>query len=473
MLPRGGQTILSKEEEAFLIHTIETFEKWQLPLLRKSVIEIARSYMLELGKKISSTAGLNDWFSAFMLSELWRNHILPSHCSSGFSRAGVYPYDPRAVTKEKLLIPPSSSTCSSTQLESNDDIGLLNHRNCRLNRSSSCNAFSTEALDATTTPLQQIAPVSATKLAINASSISNIQYGKSISLEPHSVQATLSGLLDIPVCLNGNDHHASLSSILMPQSTEIQNDASYVNFGPPGLISNGITMLGSHEQSLNAVSMVNIDTAPAQPNPLEAITNAINGFLTPSVPLSNEKRRFVLERPYGESLTSVEALRKVNEKEKFDFKRKKRTSIAREERKKSEKVRSKRGRKPTNRAKKNLELMHFDELSNENDPTRASIIYSQQTTSSCVPSTVPYFTQADVNLHFNQTVNNPYSYPLPTVNCFRCDQILFANGYYAKCTGCTKICCFSCANGYYKSTTTYFVCEHCSLHRCLISTQLM
>ncbi|CAF4569986.1 unnamed protein product [Rotaria sp. Silwood2] len=445
MLPRGGQTILSKEEEAFLIHTIETFEKWQLPLLRKSVIEIARSYMLELGKKISSTAGLNDWFSAFMLSELWRNHILPSHCSSGFSRAGVYPYDPRAVTKEKLLIPPSSSTCSSTQLESNDDIGLLNHRNCRLN-------------------------------------------------QPHSVQATLSGLLDIPVCLNGNDHHASLSSILMPQSTEIQNcpststvfgqamrtlysfaldDASYVNFGPPGLISNGITMLGSHEQSLNAVSMVNIDTAPAQPNPLEAITNAINGFLTPSVPLSNEKRRFVLERPYGESLTSVEALRKVNEKEKFDFKRKKRTSIAREERKKSEKVRSKRGRKPTNRAKKNLELMHFDELSNENDPTRASIIYSQQTTSSCVPSTVPYFTQADVNLHFNQTVNNPYSYPLPTVNCFRCDQILFANGYYAKCTGCTKIFCFNCANGYYKSTTTYFVCEHCSLHRCLISTQLM
>ncbi|CAF4828429.1 unnamed protein product, partial [Rotaria sp. Silwood2] len=79
--------------------------------------------------------------------------------------------------------------------------------------------------------------------------------------------------------------------------------------------------------------------------------------------------------------------------------------------------------------------MDFDELSNENDPTRASIIYSQQTTSSCVPSTVPYFTQANVNLHFNQTVNNPYSYPLPTVNCFRCYQILFANGYYAKCTG--------------------------------------
>ncbi|CAF4828439.1 unnamed protein product [Rotaria sp. Silwood2] len=59
------------------------------------------------------------------------------------------------------------------------------------------------------------------------------------------------------------------------------------------------------------------------------------------IPLSNEKRRFVLERPYGESLTSVEALRKVHEKEKFDFKRKKLTSITREERQKSEKVRSK------------------------------------------------------------------------------------------------------------------------------------
>ncbi|CAF3032898.1 unnamed protein product [Rotaria socialis] len=63
---RGGHTIFSTEEEEFLVHTVEIFEKWQLPLLRKSLIDIARSYMLELGKKISRTAPLLDWFSGFM-----------------------------------------------------------------------------------------------------------------------------------------------------------------------------------------------------------------------------------------------------------------------------------------------------------------------------------------------------------------------------------------------------------------------
>lgn len=63
---RGGQTILSTTEEEFLVHTVEVFEKWQLPLLRESAINIARSYMLELGKNISRTARLHDWFSGFM-----------------------------------------------------------------------------------------------------------------------------------------------------------------------------------------------------------------------------------------------------------------------------------------------------------------------------------------------------------------------------------------------------------------------
>lgn len=64
--PRGGRTILHCEEEKFLVETIEIFEKWQLPLLRQNVIEIARNYMIELGKQISPTATLNEWFSSFM-----------------------------------------------------------------------------------------------------------------------------------------------------------------------------------------------------------------------------------------------------------------------------------------------------------------------------------------------------------------------------------------------------------------------
>ncbi|CAF3129795.1 unnamed protein product [Rotaria sp. Silwood2] len=64
--PRGAKPILSSEEELFLVQTIEIFEKCQLPLLRRSVIEIARAFMTELGKKISPTVQLTDWFISFM-----------------------------------------------------------------------------------------------------------------------------------------------------------------------------------------------------------------------------------------------------------------------------------------------------------------------------------------------------------------------------------------------------------------------
>ena len=64
--PRGARTILTVEEEGFLVQTIEIFEKWQLPLLRRNVIEIARNYMLQLDKKISPTAPLTEWFNSFM-----------------------------------------------------------------------------------------------------------------------------------------------------------------------------------------------------------------------------------------------------------------------------------------------------------------------------------------------------------------------------------------------------------------------
>jgi hypothetical protein len=64
--PRGARPILSLEEEQLLIQTIETFQQWQLPLLRQDVIGIARAYMLELGKTIDPNAQLKEWFSSFM-----------------------------------------------------------------------------------------------------------------------------------------------------------------------------------------------------------------------------------------------------------------------------------------------------------------------------------------------------------------------------------------------------------------------
>ncbi|CAF1294572.1 unnamed protein product, partial [Rotaria sordida] len=92
------------------------------------------------------------------ISELWKKHVLKGHCSSGFAKAGIYPFDPRAISKEKLLVPPTSTTMVSpatiAQQTSSDDSIINYSPRQRVNRSASCDHFSNTALNLTTTTLR-------------------------------------------------------------------------------------------------------------------------------------------------------------------------------------------------------------------------------------------------------------------------------------------------------------------------------
>ena len=68
---RGAKTILSKEEEGFLVHVIQTFPQWRQSMTPPSVKEIAKNYMLELGRNTSVDSPLNEWFYAF--KKRWEN----------------------------------------------------------------------------------------------------------------------------------------------------------------------------------------------------------------------------------------------------------------------------------------------------------------------------------------------------------------------------------------------------------------
>ena len=62
-------------------------------------------------------------------------------------------------------------------------------------------------------------------------------------------------------------------------------------------------------------SVTNISVQGLPTTTLNALTTAINNHMTSSQQITTKRKR-VVERPYGESLTTVEALLKVNEKEK-------------------------------------------------------------------------------------------------------------------------------------------------------------
>jgi hypothetical protein len=70
----GAKTILSREEEEFLIHVIHKYQQWQQPLTRSDLISIARTYMIELNKKnISNDSLLREWFLCF--EQRWKEDI--------------------------------------------------------------------------------------------------------------------------------------------------------------------------------------------------------------------------------------------------------------------------------------------------------------------------------------------------------------------------------------------------------------
>jgi hypothetical protein len=73
--------------------------------------------------------------------------LLPGHCSGGFSKAGIYPFDKRAISKEKLLQPVATAEVDATITISNtidnaDYVALPTTTVCRLRRLSCPNISS-------------------------------------------------------------------------------------------------------------------------------------------------------------------------------------------------------------------------------------------------------------------------------------------------------------------------------------------
>ncbi|CAF5137803.1 unnamed protein product, partial [Rotaria magnacalcarata] len=96
-----------------------------------------RSLLMDHNTKTNSAPIPKQKF-ALLISELWKNHVLKGHCSGDFAKAGIYPYEPRAISNEKLP-EPSSSNDESTCV---DDSAVIHQPVNRLTRSASCEQLS-------------------------------------------------------------------------------------------------------------------------------------------------------------------------------------------------------------------------------------------------------------------------------------------------------------------------------------------
>ncbi|CAF4223290.1 unnamed protein product [Rotaria magnacalcarata] len=216
-----------------------------LDVVTRTKVKTAWRKLLHQHKFKTNSAPIDKVKFAYLIKDLWQNNLLKSRCQGGFAKAGIYPFDPRAVSKEKLLSPPSSIGLHDNQVSlpilRSDSNGNMVHRNRStntsrtINRSSSCINLSTLSLDLTMTTLEFLTG--------------------SNSKNSHSIPQTNEALL----------HRMTTSS----------NSAS--------------TIIDTSTNSVNDITSHNSSTNTS--NALNALTKAINNHMTSSQQITNNKRK--------------------------------------------------------------------------------------------------------------------------------------------------------------------------------------
>ncbi|CAF4331569.1 unnamed protein product [Rotaria magnacalcarata] len=295
-----------------------------------------------------------------------------------------------------MLIPPYS-TFSNTNTNSNDDSVLIK-RTPRVTRSSSCDTFSTAALNATTTPLQRAPPISSVPEPINYSSIKITLCGISSILVPQLPETQTIGNAIQTLYSEQVENSSNVAYDAVPDQcnwndTGIKLFENNENLYDPFHSSIELVHQPHTSSRLNQSSTTisdrspNITTNNSRNSSFEVLTNVISNFLTPSFSLPSKKRKFIIERPHGKSLTSMDAIYKINQNEK----------------------RSR--RKPKTLTKPTFETFDVEEASNDTNANVMPMI-SCHSHVPYIPSQMPYSTQIHAPYGYNQSLKDFYSYSI-------------------------------------------------------------
>ncbi|CAM4801350.1 unnamed protein product [Rotaria magnacalcarata] len=302
------------------------------------------------------------------VAELFKNSILPSHCASGFLKSGFYPYDPPVISKEKLLEPPTVMTsfsyqhvaCSNSIDKSFSNFNDLALRACpSTTRLSSCpNILLTGPMEVATQTSTQCNLSSATSKSPLNCLITTNQVGLDMNNLSNSIllnstmkdlttssviffnasnivvdnkpvvyndneNKTYTDLINVSMVTNTNNNQALTSpSMCFNQNLYADNMSTFASTSKHCVAPPPVTHLNANASNNSCeISSNDYSTLPPNQNDklttqtaLNSIAIAIDKHMSPMITSINKCKRMV-ERLYEESLTSVEAYLKTQEKE--------------------------------------------------------------------------------------------------------------------------------------------------------------
>lgn len=427
------------ELECLPPHTTTLLQPLDVVTLHK-VKTAWRTLLTEHNTKTNSAPIGKAKFS-LMISDLWTNYVLKGHCSGGFSKAGIYPFDPRAVSKEKLIGPSSSSNTTNTSedLTNMDDVPPMLISSSSYDQSS--NIDPVHSTTATQTDGDQ--------WILSANPTQTITMTTSSTIPADSSPGT-STITPTPSNLSLSTTATTTCAIfpLLPDAIDDSNSSNTPVF-----------------TDLTDQRITSLDHSVSTPRaPLDVLTNVINQYMTTSSTRTTEnQRRQQVDRHQGESLTTEEVLTRLEEKEKA----KKRKICAASKKNSTNGAPKKRGRPPKIAQQQTIgEIDQSSQLDQWgiSDPTSSSLIIDQN-----------LVIQQNSNNYSSVSANPPYHALLyqsqqPSQNrpsCYRCSVMLF--GSFTNCTKCERLCCSMCVQAYFFSYP--ITCEYCALQTAISQVQ--
>ncbi|CAM2728659.1 unnamed protein product [Rotaria socialis] len=549
-----GNKILSDGEEKFLIHVIHKFQEWQHPLTRSDFTSIARTFMIEMNKKkitedslelsnIAWTMVKTNWRKllqnhyketnaepvskqkfSLLISNLFRNHLLPSHCAGGFSKAGVYPFDKRAISKEKLLPPATTLGCDTSANHSpttdhiNDtSLSLVTTNTSIFHRWSSCptlcSSLSSDLINnslSNNSSLIHTLPtiISTESVAIDESIISTMIHTSTINvLSPIYISSldnistsnetptisktdtsTSSLLFDAMKTLYPDfdqspvpdpmifQNHASSNTTELDDTFTQKPDINYNTNSSNNKDSNNHNSferetkyrIGSSTQPLSTVAYLETSDYSV----VDAITVAIKNHMTPTVVATKGTKRKI-DRPYGESITSVDAYMKIKKKETTRVKRSNKENLQPKTKTIGTRQRKKKAL-PENPVANNvyMNVPHVDQLALNNasfQPYPQQISYNSSLTATTSPT---YTTMLNYNMSHSYApgvYENPTNWHLNEYrSCYKCNNTIhFNTEQVSQCITCDRLCCATCMYHNPFLMNSYLKCEYCALNDAL------
>ncbi|CAF3966830.1 unnamed protein product [Rotaria sordida] len=350
------------------------------------------------------------------ISDLWQNHILKGHCSNGFTRSGIYPYDPRAVSKEKLL---ESSLCNNEN-EVIDESPAADD-SCIEENSFSSNELLSRTVALTTTYTQT-------------------------DLDQDITVASLPHMNTTNQCLIVDGTITSSNDVAPADCTDSESS--------PRIFT---------DLTDQRITSINTSFSTSQ-TPADVLANVINQYMTSTtqIPLNNQRRQMI-DRNKGQSLTSVEVLKQLEEKEK----KKKQKLRVPTKNTSTDCVPKKRGR--SQKITQQQMLHNIDQLSTigqwDNPDLQSESAHFNQNLS------LNQYENSYLHMPSNQShYASTYLTQQPAQikpTCYRCNSLIYGN--FTNCIICGRPCCQVCAQTHFFSHP--ITCEYCTMQKALTVTK--